>query len=139
MWMLLQASIKAMPACRNSMLQAHSLWQPCSFHGPMHDLAPEHFRGSAQVANAVVAAYDSGELQRVLGEAEGFKGWVKALGKAQKRKGKRLFMPLRLALTGSTHVRLLLARVLHRPAQALWRTGIACMHPSCTAAWLPLH
>ena len=59
-----------------------------------------------QVAEAVVAAYDSGELQRaVAGADEAFKGWVKALGKAQKRKGKRLFMPLRLALTGSTHVR----------------------------------
>ena len=59
-----------------------------------------------QVAEAVLAAYDSGELQQaVQGAGEAYKGWVKALGKAQKRKGKRLFMPLRLALTGSTHVR----------------------------------
>jgi glutamyl-tRNA synthetase len=59
-----------------------------------------------QVAQAVLAAYDSGELQQAVeGADDAYKGWVKALGKAQKRKGKRLFMPLRLALTGSTHVR----------------------------------
>lgn len=58
------------------------------------------------MAGAVTDAYDTGELQRVVAEGgDAYKGWVKALGKAQKRKGKRLFMPLRLALTGSTHVR----------------------------------
>ena len=62
--------------------------------------------GAAQVASAVVEAFDSGELPRVVAEGgDAYKGWVKALGKAQKRKGKRLFMPLRLALTGTTHVR----------------------------------
>ncbi len=60
-----------------------------------------------QVAQAVVAAYDSGELPAAVAEgADGYKGWVKGLGKAQKRKGKRLFMPLRVALTGTSHVRL---------------------------------
>ena len=59
-----------------------------------------------QVAEAVVAAWESGELQSALGSPEAYKAWVKALGKAQKRKGKRLFMPLRVALTGNTHVRL---------------------------------
>ena len=29
--------------------------------------------------------------------------WIKSLGKAQGRKGKRLFMPLRIALTGNMH------------------------------------
>lgn len=62
----------------------------------------------AQVANSVVAAYDSGELPTALAEGtDAYKGWVKALGKAQKRKGKRLFMPLRVALTGTSHVRTL--------------------------------
>jgi glutamyl/glutaminyl-tRNA synthetase len=58
-----------------------------------------------QVAVAVVAAYDSGELQAAVREGgQAWKKWINALGKAQKRKGKRLFMPVRLALTGSTHV-----------------------------------
>ncbi|EIE26633.1 non-discriminatory gln-glu-trna synthetase [Coccomyxa subellipsoidea C-169] len=58
----------------------------------------------AEVANAVVAAFDSGELPAALAEgADAYKGWMKALGKAQKRKGKRLFMPLRVALTGTSH------------------------------------
>ena len=34
---------------------------------------------------------------------EGWKAWVKALGGATKCKGKGLFMPLRLALTGNLH------------------------------------
>lgn len=53
-------------------------------------------------------AYESGELQEALKEGEpGFKKWLKALGKAQGRKGKRLFLPTRVALTGSMSVRLL--------------------------------
>ncbi len=58
-----------------------------------------------QVAEAVVAAYESGELQSALESTDAYKAWVKGLGKAQKRKGKRLFMPLRIALTGNSHVR----------------------------------
>ncbi|CAL8466948.1 g6484 [Coccomyxa elongata] len=58
----------------------------------------------AEVAQAVVAAFDSGELPAAVAEgADAYKGWVKGLGKAQKRKGKRLFMPLRVALTGTSH------------------------------------
>ena len=53
----------------------------------------------------MVAAWESGELQIALEGPDAYKAWVKALGKAQKRKGKRLFMPLRVALTGNTHVR----------------------------------
>lgn len=54
-----------------------------------------------QVVEAVVSAYDSKELLGALenGESE-WKSWVKATGKALNRKGKRLFMPLRIALTG---------------------------------------
>jgi hypothetical protein len=47
----------------------------------------------------VLAAYDSGDLSTTVGTEGGFKKWANALGKAQKRKGKRLFMPLRIALT----------------------------------------
>ncbi|GFR47342.1 hypothetical protein Agub_g9037 [Astrephomene gubernaculifera] len=57
--------------------------------------------GFAQVAEAVVAAHDSGELAAALaGGHEGYKTWVNAVGKAQKRKGKRLYMPMRIAFTG---------------------------------------
>jgi glutamyl-tRNA synthetase len=56
----------------------------------------------AQVVAAVVAAHESGALTAAVGGGvDGFKGWIKALGKEQGRKGKRLFMPLRVALTGS--------------------------------------
>ncbi len=58
----------------------------------------------------MVAAHETGELARALESPDAYKAWVKALGKAQKRKGKRLFMPLRIALTGNTHVRLLLIK-----------------------------
>ena len=56
----------------------------------------------AQIIGAVVAAFDSGDLAGAASSPEGYKTWVKAVGKAQERKGKRLFMPLRLALTGAT-------------------------------------
>eukprot|EP00884_Botryococcus_braunii_P019045 jgi/Botrbrau1/5824/Bobra.0366s0009.1 len=55
-----------------------------------------------QIATAVLQAYDSGELGKAASEGnDAFKAWAKALGKEQSRKGKRLFMPLRIALTGS--------------------------------------
>ena len=55
-----------------------------------------------QVARAVVDSHASGALgAAVAGGADGFKAWIKDLGKAQGRKGKRLFMPVRLALTGA--------------------------------------
>jgi len=55
-----------------------------------------------EVAQAVVAAYDAGELQAAIDSSEpkAFKDWINAIGKAQERKGKRLFMPIRIALTG---------------------------------------
>ena len=58
------------------------------------------------MVKAIVDAHDSGELASALKDGEaGFGKWLKALGKDQGRKGKRLFMPTRVALTGSMHVR----------------------------------
>jgi len=54
-----------------------------------------------EVAQAIVAAHDGGDLAAALaGGHDGYKKWVNAVGKAQKRKGKRLFMPMRVAFTG---------------------------------------
>ena len=76
-------------------------------------------RGCAcQVAEAVVAAHESGELQSALETPDAYKAWVKGLGKSQKRKGKRLFMPLRVALTGNTHVRPSSCVVIAGPSHA---------------------
>ncbi len=61
--------------------------------------------GFADVAAAVLAAHDSGELGEALATG-GFKGWANKLGKASGRKGKRLFMPLRIALTVCAAARL---------------------------------
>jgi glutamyl-tRNA synthetase len=64
--------------------------------------------GFAEIVAAVLAAADSGELQAAAeagarGDGgEAYKTWAKAVGKATGRKGKRLFMPLRVALTGRT-------------------------------------
>lgn len=61
--------------------------------------------GFGEIVQAVLAAADSGELQGAAeaGDGgEGYKTWAKAVGKATGRKGKRLFMPLRVALTGRT-------------------------------------
>ncbi|KAL1366907.1 hypothetical protein HN51_020949 [Arachis hypogaea] len=53
---------------------------------------------------SLLAAYDNGELVAALEEGhDGWKKWVKAFGKSLKRKGKSLFMPLRLLLTGKLH------------------------------------
>lgn len=47
-------------------------------------------------------AYDSGKLGEIASAGnDAFKAWAKGLGKEQGRKAKRLFMPLRIALTGS--------------------------------------
>ncbi|EFN50451.1 hypothetical protein CHLNCDRAFT_29092, partial [Chlorella variabilis] len=54
-----------------------------------------------QVAQAVLQAYDGGELAAALASGhDGYKKWVNSVGKAQGRKGKRLFMPMRVAFTG---------------------------------------
>ncbi|KAI3921814.1 hypothetical protein MKX01_005503 [Papaver californicum] len=58
----------------------------------------------SEVATSLVAAYDSGELGVALEEGHaGWKNWVKSFGKSTKRKGKCLFMPLRVLLTGTLH------------------------------------
>ncbi|WMV13356.1 hypothetical protein MTR67_006741 [Solanum verrucosum] len=60
--------------------------------------------GVSEVAKSLLAAYDSGELCGALAEGQpGWKNWVKKFGKLLKRKGKSLFMPLRVLLTGKLH------------------------------------
>ncbi|MCD7466048.1 hypothetical protein HAX54_002395 [Datura stramonium] len=60
--------------------------------------------GVSEVAKSLLAAYDSGELSGALAEGQpGWKNWVKNFGKLLKRKGKSLFMPLRVLLTGKLH------------------------------------
>ncbi|XP_076944790.1 glutamate--tRNA ligase, chloroplastic/mitochondrial-like [Bidens hawaiensis] len=60
--------------------------------------------GLLVVAESLLAAYDSGELLSALeGGKPGWQKWVKAFGKSLKRKGKSLFMPLRVLLTGKLH------------------------------------
>lgn len=61
------------------------------------------------MVKAIVEAHDSGALREALKDGEaGFNKWLKTLGKEQGRKGKRMFMPARVALTGSMQVSLLL-------------------------------
>ncbi|OMP11372.1 Glutamyl/glutaminyl-tRNA synthetase, class Ib [Corchorus olitorius] len=58
----------------------------------------------SEFSASLIAAYDSGELLSALEEGHaGWQKWVKGFGKAQKRKGKSLFMPLRVLLTGKLH------------------------------------
>ncbi|XP_020408524.1 glutamate--tRNA ligase, chloroplastic/mitochondrial [Zea mays] len=58
----------------------------------------------SEVASSLISAYDSGELTQALAEGrDGWQKWVKGFGKSIKRKGKGLFMPLRVLLTGKLH------------------------------------
>ncbi|CAL5328786.1 unnamed protein product [Camellia sinensis] len=60
--------------------------------------------GLPEVAASLLATYDSGELLGALEEGHaGWQKWVKSFGKSLKRKGKSLFMPLRVLLTGKLH------------------------------------
>ncbi|CAH1433463.1 unnamed protein product [Lactuca virosa] len=60
--------------------------------------------GLIMVAESLLAAYDNGEFMSALEEGKsGWQKWVKAFGKSLKRKGKSLFMPLRVLLTGKLH------------------------------------
>ena len=52
-----------------------------------------------EIADAVIAGFESGELAAAI-EANDFKKFVNGIGKTLDRKGKRLFMPVRIALTG---------------------------------------
>ncbi|KAF6253056.1 non-discriminatory gln-glu-trna synthetase [Scenedesmus sp. NREL 46B-D3] len=65
------------------------------------DFKPIQEDNFLEVAAAVLAAHDSGDLAAAIaGGRDTFKKWINGVGKAQKRKGKRLFMPMRVALTG---------------------------------------
>ncbi|KAK8963258.1 hypothetical protein KSP40_PGU014030 [Platanthera guangdongensis] len=56
------------------------------------------------MAASLLSAYDSGELVEALKEGPaGWQKWVKSFGKQLNRKGKSLFMPLRVLLTGKLH------------------------------------
>ncbi|KAK7386213.1 hypothetical protein VNO78_26269 [Psophocarpus tetragonolobus] len=58
----------------------------------------------SEFAASLLAAYDSGDVVAALEEGHaGWQKWVKGFGKSLKRKGKSLFMPLRLLLTGKLH------------------------------------
>uniref|UniRef100_A0A2P2IPN2 Glutamate--tRNA ligase, chloroplastic/mitochondrial n=1 Tax=Rhizophora mucronata TaxID=61149 RepID=A0A2P2IPN2_RHIMU len=58
----------------------------------------------SEVASGLLAAYDSGELLEALeGGLSGWQKWAKSFGKSLNRKGKSLFMPLRVLLTGKLH------------------------------------
>jgi glutamyl-tRNA synthetase len=66
--------------------------------------APVLADGFADVAASVLASYESGALAAaVSGGPDSWKAFVKDAGKALGRKGKGLFMPMRLALTGCLH------------------------------------
>ena len=51
------------------------------------------------IVDAIVKAHESGELATAVKEGK-VKNFINATGKALERKGKRLFMPFRIALTG---------------------------------------
>lgn len=58
----------------------------------------------SEVAASLLSAHDGGELRAALEEGHaGWQKWVKGFGKSLKRKGKSLFMPLRVLLTGKLH------------------------------------
>ncbi|WOL13953.1 glutamate--tRNA ligase, chloroplastic/mitochondrial [Canna indica] len=58
----------------------------------------------SEVAASLIAAYESGELCEAIKEGNaGWQKWVKSFGKLLKRKGKSLFMPVRVLLTGKLH------------------------------------
>ncbi|XP_057964755.1 glutamate--tRNA ligase, chloroplastic/mitochondrial [Malania oleifera] len=60
--------------------------------------------GLSEISARLLAAHDSGELLGALeGGHAGWQKWVKNFGKSLKRKGKSLFMPLRVLLTGKLH------------------------------------
>jgi len=55
--------------------------------------------GFGDIVAACVEGFESGALPEAIAAGD-FKGWVNKTGKALERKGKRLFMPMRIALTG---------------------------------------
>lgn len=68
------------------------------------DARPVLEDGLADVSAALLSEWDSGALLAAIdGGADAWKKWMKGFGKAAGRKGKRLFMPLRVLLTGCMH------------------------------------
>ncbi|CAI5497499.1 unnamed protein product [Closterium sp. Naga37s-1] len=60
--------------------------------------------GLDEVRAALLAEWESGALLAAVdGGAATWKKWIKGFGKATGRKGKRLFMPIRVLLTGCMH------------------------------------
>ncbi|KAJ1395458.1 Rossmann-like alpha/beta/alpha sandwich fold [Sesbania bispinosa] len=77
---------------------------------PLHSTLQSHEAESviqdnlSEFSASLLAAYDSGDLVAALEEGQaGWQKWVKGFSKSLKRKGKSLFMPLRLLLTGKLH------------------------------------
>lgn len=65
---------------------------------PAQSVVSDNFE---ELATAVLESFDSGELQQAIAAGhDGYKKWINGIGKSQGRKGKRLFMPARIALTG---------------------------------------
>ncbi|KAJ7528699.1 hypothetical protein O6H91_15G014800 [Diphasiastrum complanatum] len=57
-----------------------------------------------EVVDVLVAAHGNGDLISALDAGhEGWQNWIRSIGKLLKRKGKRLFMPVRVLLTGKMH------------------------------------
>jgi glutamyl-tRNA synthetase len=87
--------------------------------------------GFREVAAAVLEQHASGALAAAAaGGPDAWKAWVKLLGAATQRKGKGLFMPMRLALTGNLHgpdvgeqLALLAMAPAHMPQQGVAETA----------------
>ncbi|CAL0324372.1 unnamed protein product [Lupinus luteus] len=57
----------------------------------------------SEFSASLLGAYESGDLGSALESQASWQKWVKEFGKSLKRKGKSLFMPIRLLLTGKLH------------------------------------
>ncbi len=66
------------------------------------DAVPVSAEAAAQIAEAGPEFFASAG-QLFAAHAGDFKGWTRAIAEATGRKGAKLFMPLRSALTGATH------------------------------------
>ena len=76
----------------------YPLQEEMKTNGQMQKVIDDDFQ---PIVDAIVTAYESGELQEYVKNKE-VKKFINATGKALERKGKRLFMPFRIALTGRT-------------------------------------
>ena len=58
--------------------------------------------GFWDIVREIVACHAAGEMDAILSDLEGaaFKQWMKGVGKKLGRKGKQLFLPMRIAMTG---------------------------------------